>query len=337
MRRTVIALMGALLALLLVCLLLIAGSTDASSTAAGCAPSRQSEGAADGGRWSPEQTRNATTITEIARARSLSQRAAVIAVAVAIQESSLVNLAHGDRDSVGLFQQRPSQGWGTREQLTDPPYAAGRFYDALLAVDGWETRPLADVAQAVQRSAYPEAYARWEEPAGALVSAAWSAGATTTTATACTDYGADAAVDFDVENPRTPAQAIAAARRAVGQTGWYRRCDAFVAQAYGYLNSGSRTANEHWARLRDAGLTHPGDHSPPPGALLFYDTGQAAGHVTLYLGDDQVASNDILDAFEGQGRIALVNRDDLTAGRWRLHYRGWAAPSFPGAGGRSTI
>jgi hypothetical protein len=138
-------------------------------------------------------------------------------------------------------------------------------------------------------------------------------------------------------NPRTPTQAIATARRAAGETGWYRRCDQFVAQAYGYFYSGSATANEHWDRLVDAGLAHPGDNSPPAGALLFYDTGEAAGHVALYLGDDMVASNDILDSYEGDGKIAIVHRADLTEGRWRLRYRGWAEPAFPGAGGTSNL
>ncbi|GAB2872733.1 hypothetical protein GCM10022245_04460 [Streptomyces mayteni] len=261
----------------------------------------------------------------------------MIAVATAMQESSLANLRGGDRDSVGLFQQRPSQGWGTREQLMDPVYAANAFYDALLGVADWEVRPLAEVAQNVQRSAYPDAYARWEEPASALVASLWEGDPTIALATGCVGSGTEGTAAFGVNNPRTPAQAIAAARRAVGQTGWYRMCDAFVAYVYGYLNSGSHTANEHWTRLLSVGLAHPDDHSPPPGALLFYDTGQDAGHVALYLGNDQVASNDILDSFRGEGRIAIVDRDDLTAGHWRLRYRGWAAPSFPGATGRSTI
>jgi hypothetical protein len=84
-------------------------------------------------------------------------------VATAIQESSLHNLGnqgpHNDHDSLGLFQQRPSQGWGTAEQLTNPVYAAGKFYDKLLSIPGWEQMPLTQAAQAVQHSAYPDAYA----------------------------------------------------------------------------------------------------------------------------------------------------------------------------------
>lgn len=287
--------------------------------------------------WAPAQLRNASSIVNVARTRSLAQRGAVIAVATAIQESSLNNVPGGDRDSVGLFQQRPSQGWGTAAQLKDPVYAANRFYDALLHVPHWQTRPLADVAQAVQKSAAPRAYARWEQAAGALVAKTWGDHAVTSVTDGCDGQDTvDPRVAFSVANPRTPAQAIAAAHAEAGAVGWYRRCDNFVAQVYGYGSSGSPTADGHWARLVDAGLAHPGDGAPPPGALLFYDT-HDVGHVALYLGNDLVASNDVLDTFKGQGKIAIVHRNELTNGRWRLRYRGWAQPAFPGAGATSTI
>ncbi len=295
------------------------------------------QGPQESASWTEEQTRNAATITNVARTRGLPPRAAVIAVATAIQESGLHNLDHGDRDSVGLFQQRPSQGWGTATQLTDPIHASDRFYDALLAVPDWETRRLADVAQTVQRSAHPEAYAQWEQAAGGLVASTWGTHAVASVIGCDDNGGTDPVADFEVRNPRTPNEAIAAAWNAEGETGWYRQCDRFVAQAYGYANSGSATANDHWARLVDAGLAHPGDTSPPAGALLFYDTGQAAGHVALYLGDNLVASNDVLDDYRGEGEIAVVPRDELTDGHWRLSYRGWAEPAFPGASGTSSI
>ena len=82
--------------------------------------------------FSPEQTANAATITAIALKRGLPARAATIANATAIQESKLRNIRFGDRDSLGLFQQRPSQGWGTAEQILDPVYATNKFYDCLL-------------------------------------------------------------------------------------------------------------------------------------------------------------------------------------------------------------
>ena len=120
---------------------------------------------------SAEQVRNAEVIAEVARERQLPDRAIVIALATAQQESRLRNLDYGDRDSLGLFQQRPSQGWGTAAQVQDPAYAAGEFYERLVRVPRRETRRLTDVAQAVQRSAYPDLYQQWEPLAGALTRA----------------------------------------------------------------------------------------------------------------------------------------------------------------------
>ncbi len=95
-------------------------------------------------------------------------RGQVIALATAMQESRLRNLSGGDRDSIGLFQQRPSQGWGTPDQLHDPVYASRAFYEALLKVHGWQQMTVTQAAQRVQRSALPDAYAPWEPLATAL-------------------------------------------------------------------------------------------------------------------------------------------------------------------------
>jgi hypothetical protein len=115
-----------------------------------------------------EQVANAATIAQVARDRGLPERAVVIALATAQQESRLRNLDYGDRDSLGLFQQRPSSGWGTEAQVQDPVYAANKFYDHLVGIPGWETGRLTEVAQAVQRSAYPDAYAQWGDMAEKL-------------------------------------------------------------------------------------------------------------------------------------------------------------------------
>ncbi|NMI00623.1 C40 family peptidase [Pseudonocardia sp. K10HN5] len=124
--------------------------------------------------WSAEQTANAQTITQIAVQRGLPRRAAVIAVATAIVESALTNVHYGDRDSLGLFQQRPSQGWGGAQQVINPAYAANTFYDRLLAVPGWATLPPGQAAQAVQRSAFPGRYGPQEAAAAALVARFWA-------------------------------------------------------------------------------------------------------------------------------------------------------------------
>jgi hypothetical protein len=119
----------------------------------------------------PEQMANAATISAVGLRRGIPQQGIEVALATALQESKLNNLAGGDRDSIGLFQQRPSQGWGTEEQLQDPRYAAGKFYDALLAIEGWQDLRITEAAQEVQRSAYPEAYQKWVDEADMLASA----------------------------------------------------------------------------------------------------------------------------------------------------------------------
>jgi hypothetical protein len=118
-----------------------------------------------------EQAENAALIAAVSVGRGMPAHAATIALATAYQESKLYNLESGDRDSLGLFQQRPSQGWGSRQQVMDPYYATNAFYDALEQVDGWQTMRVTEAAQRVQRSAYPEGYAPHEADARVLASA----------------------------------------------------------------------------------------------------------------------------------------------------------------------
>lgn len=115
--------------------------------------------------WAPDQASNAAAITAIGVKRGLPPRAATIAIATAMQESKVRNVRFGDRDSLGLFQQRPSQGWGTAEQILDPEYSTNKFYDALEKIDGYESMDIAEAAQKVQRSAAGEAYAQHEAQA----------------------------------------------------------------------------------------------------------------------------------------------------------------------------
>lgn len=118
-----------------------------------------------------EQAQISATIAAVAERRKLPERAVVIAYGTALQESKLYNLPGGDRDSVGVFQQRPSQGWGKRKQLLDPVYATNKFFAALVKVKNYRKIALADAAQAVQRSAGGYAYAQHEEDAKLLASA----------------------------------------------------------------------------------------------------------------------------------------------------------------------
>jgi hypothetical protein len=127
---------------------------------------------------SKEQTDNAKAITETAKKLGMGERGAVIAVATSMQESKLENLGHlgdmNDHDSLGLFQQRPSSGWGSPEQITDPVYASTMFLKGLKQVDGWQELPLTAAAQKVQVSAFPDAYAQWENQAAHIVQDVWT-------------------------------------------------------------------------------------------------------------------------------------------------------------------
>lgn len=121
-----------------------------------------------------EQSRMASIIVAASYQANLPERAAVIALATAYQESGIRNLDYGDRDSLGLFQQRPDPrfDWGTAEEIMDPWYSSSRFYEELVKFDGWETRDVNDQAQKVQRSGHPEAYRKHVGNATALAAAA---------------------------------------------------------------------------------------------------------------------------------------------------------------------
>lgn len=122
-----------------------------------------------GTTWSDEQKRNAGIIVKVGQEMGMSKRDITIALMTALQESTLRNLNYGDRDSLGLFQQRPSQGWGTQAQVTDPYYSSRKFYTELGKIKNRDSMALTQAAQAVQRSAYPDAYAKWEDSARALL------------------------------------------------------------------------------------------------------------------------------------------------------------------------
>ena len=121
---------------------------------------------------SPEQTAHATTIAAVGKRMGMPDHAVSVALAAALQESKLQNLQYGDRDSLGLFQQRPSQGWGSETEVLTPHYAAGAFFRRLARIRGWESLPVTTAAQRVQHSGAPLAYAQWEHQARAIAQAA---------------------------------------------------------------------------------------------------------------------------------------------------------------------
>jgi hypothetical protein len=182
-RKALGALVGSVLGLVIACA--AGGTLLLGGVAATCIPAMPSGaptistppgGWAPAGRFDAEHVGHAATIAAVGAQMGVPTRGWIIAVATAIQESDLRNLPGGANDSIGLFQQRPSKGWGTPQQLRDPVYAAGKFYTKLLTIQGWEHMALTDAAQAVQISAYPDAYAKHEPNATLLVNTVGSGG-----------------------------------------------------------------------------------------------------------------------------------------------------------------
>ncbi|MDL5160483.1 C40 family peptidase [Actinomycetospora termitidis] len=165
--------------LILVTVLISGGLGAAGSTCdgpGGTAAGTDGTGAALNGG---DQLAYAQLITSIVAGRGLPQQAAVVAIATAAQESRLgqagMNTAV-DHDSLGLFQQRPSAGWGSPAQVKDPTYATNKFLDGLVGIGGWATMPVTKAAQTVQRSAFPDAYAQWEAQARDFATRFWPPG-----------------------------------------------------------------------------------------------------------------------------------------------------------------
>jgi cell wall-associated NlpC family hydrolase len=276
MRKLVYGIIAACLALPL-----LAATAHNSSTTSGCLPTATSRPASS--TWDTEQLGNARTISTVGHHRGIAVRGLVIATATAIQESGLRNLPGGDRDSIGLFQQRPSQGWGTPTQLADPTYQAGRFYDRLLTVNGWQQMPLTDAAQAVQKSAYPHAYARHETAAALLVDhlAAPTPG---NHSTAGDDPGqcADTTAVFD--RARTwltawagnPVPYLSSNEPATLFDGYRRDCSGYISMALGLPGPGLNTSG---LAARATAITRD---QLQPGDLLINTAPNLRGHVVLF-------------------------------------------------------
>jgi hypothetical protein len=247
------------------------------------APLAGSPGRTRAADLSAAQRANAATIIGVARGLGAPPRAWLIALATAMQESTLNNIDYGDRDSRGLFQQRPSQGWGTPAQVTDPVFATTSFIRRLLEVPDWDSLPVTVAAQTVQRSAFPDAYAKWEGLAAELVVQL-----------------ADVAPIVECREPVSPGQGVTAAAisYALGEVGkpyvWGATgpdtydCSGLIMQAF-------RVAGINLPRVSRQQF-YSGAHVPlaqaQPGDLLFYaaDPSDPATihHVVLYLGDGRM-------------------------------------------------
>lgn len=363
----------------------ISGSSQASAASCGGAglPDAEYENddeSDEGGTDSTDglhakQIKNAKIIDSEAVKAKLPGRATLIALMTGLQESTLLNLDHGDRDSVGVFQQRPSTGWGTKEQIMDVNYAARMFFlggdggdpPGLTDISGWEHMEMGKAAQKVQRSAYPTLYSGQESEARRIAKEAGinltrageststqptgpsgdASGSEEPTSQAPTErceneddqqdtpakpgtafHDGNAPWPAEVKNPRSTADAIKWARREAdsGSLEWYRWCLKFVAQSYGWTSAGSPLAIGHYWSMPST-MRHNRDRTPPVGALMYWSTDSEAGHVALYVGNGEIASNDIREP----GRISIVPATDIES-KWGATYQGWAPPYFPKAG-----
>ncbi|MDQ1248814.1 MAG: NlpC/P60 protein, partial [Actinomycetota bacterium] len=303
------------------------------------------------GTWTSQQVANAATILSVGQHSAVPVRGWVIAIATAMQESRLRNLPNGDRDSLGLFQQRPSQGWGdtpagpgdTRipaQRILDPAYAATRFYTALTGIPGWQKLPLTVAAQAVQHSGFPDAYAKWEPEALALVETVGSvltglpADEYAHWVSACVALGTDGhSPGIPTDLPAgfsVPASVSPAVRTAIGwalaQLGTpysfggdctdahgrdpAHQCDCSSLTRSAYLAAGvtiPRTTVEQsriGVPIPDLTQLRPGDLVFIPGAD---GTRSAPGHVGMFLGDDR-----IIEAPHTGDRVKLVSLQQWT-------------------------
>jgi cell wall-associated NlpC family hydrolase len=301
------------------------GAAVTSPPESGCAPAVSvGSAAAPGVDLDAVQLANARIIYAVGAELGLPEPAEIIAIATALQESGLRDLPYGTSDSVGLFQQRPSQGWGTVAQIMDPVTSARSFYLALTRVTGWQTMSVAGAAQAVQRSAFPGAYTQWQ-PIATRLAASYAGGMTDIATSASTSAAAGAAapcafLDANivpavgrgrVALPRhynlpsaTPRPVALAIRFALEQIGTAYQfggsctdahspdmalhcdCSSLVQQAY--LAGGFTLPRTTYAQV-DVGTPVYSLAALRPGDLLFTagsdGTPANPGHVGMYIGD----------------------------------------------------
>ncbi|MFF9785681.1 peptidase M23 [Streptomyces nigrescens] len=342
-----------------------AGTSDASPTSS--TPTRSSGRAT--GTLRDQQITYAKTIDSVAKKNKLPGRATLIALMTAMQESTLQDLDHGPPgvDAIGLFQQRPSMGWGTKAQIMKPAFAAESFFEGrgtnkgLADVAGWQKMPLHKAAEAVQHSGQGKLYAGHETAMRKLAKDAGINLEHDANATASTSKGTrpkpvtsenhgcgvnkptapggaggsaggkftDGTQTWKLNNPRSVKEAIAWAKKTAGQPTSANWYQRCL--AFTAIAYGWSVSGVNYAidhyQVVPASMRHDGDRHPPAGALMYWDTHHRAGHIAIYLGDGKVASNDILRP----GFIDVVDAE-LIETKWGSKYIGWTPPIFPRAG-----
>lgn len=255
----------------------------------------------DGSKLAPGQVSNASIIVGVAGEKGVGVQGAVDAVTAAFTESRLNNLPYGDRDSLGLFQERPSQGWGNPDQLMDPVYATEQFLDRLIALPDWSSLAPAVAAQDVERSGHPKAYDRWVQPAISLVAGLTGAGQCSDGSTSGAGGTVLTSLPVGFSLPAgTPAAVVTTVEYAIAQLGkpyvWGGTgpsgfdCSGLAMMAYQAADiSLPRTTYEQVY----AGQPVYDIASLAPGDLIFTEGSDpgadgAPGHVGMYVGDGLV-------------------------------------------------
>ncbi|GAA3459593.1 C40 family peptidase [Saccharothrix longispora] len=246
----------------------------------------QEKGAAEADRLTEEQRTTVANIIKIGRERKLPPLAWQIAIQAGMTESGLRSLDYGDRDSLGIFQMRPSMGWGTPAEVTDPHYAINKFYDVLLALPNWEEQRPGDSAQDVERSAFPDRYHNWEAMAAFLIGKEGDV---------VDPAGCGEAVGDFLLASNAAATAIEFTRQQLGEPylwggngpdAW--DCSGILVKAFGEAGVKiPRVANDQYM----AGGAHLPVREAKAGDLIFWATNPAqpvtVHHVGMYLGNDE--------------------------------------------------
>ena len=246
------------------------------------------DGAALAKGLTTDQQNTVTEIIAIGKQRNLPALAWQVAIQAGMQESGLRNIGYGDRDSVGIFQMRPSQGWGTPAQLSDPTYEINKFYDVLTALPGWQTQPPGTTAQNVERSAFPLAYNKWESLAAYLVQHVGNV----TDPTGC---GSGAGNILPAANSKVAATAIAFALSQIGKPYVWGATGPDSYDCSGLMLRAYQAAGINLPRVSSEQF-HAGALLPvqdaQPGDLMFlaYDPSDPSTihHVFMYLGNNMI-------------------------------------------------
>lgn len=246
-------------------------------------------GADDAAKLSEDQRSTVAQIIQIGKERELPPRAWQVAIQAGMTESGLRSLDYGDRDSLGIFQMRPSMGWGTPAQVMDPTYAINKFYDVLEEVPDWERQRPGESAQDVERSAFPDRYHRWEPMAAhlignvGLVADPTGCGEGTGLLVPAPSRQAGEAINFALAQQGKPYQWGALTTHQNSYD-----CSSLMLQSY--REAGITLPRVSRQQYR-AGALLPVEQAQP-GDLLFwaYDTSNPATihHVAMYLGDGKI-------------------------------------------------